>query len=200
MNGAGGGVSLQYTDDAISSYSAIFDNAETKTTEADHQRVITALKNLNAGTDLEKYVDVDDVLRYFAAHTVVVNMDSYTSNMGHKYYLYENDGQISILPWDYNMAFGGFQSGSASDVVNLAIDTPLSGVNLADRPLLGKLLEVPAYKEKYHSYLQDIIDGYFAEGKFAQKVASLDQLISNYGKTIPAPSTRMNNIRRPSRK
>lgn len=185
MDGSGNGVSLVYTDDETSSYSAIFDNAETKTTEEDHQRVIEALKNLSTGTDLEKYVDVDEVLKYFAAHTVVVNMDSYTSNMGHNYYLYENDGQISMLPWDYNMAFGGFQAGTASDVVNLAIDTPLSGVTLEERPILGKLLEVPEYKAKYHEYLQEIVDGYFADGKFEEKVQSLNDMIAEYVKQDP---------------
>lgn len=189
MNGAQNGVSLVYSDDAISSYSAIFDNAETKTTEEDHQRVITALKHLNDGTDLDTYVDVDAVLKYFAAHNVVVNMDSYTSTMGHNYYLYENDGQISILPWDYNLAFGGFQGGAASNVVNLAIDTPVSGVSLEDRPLLGKLLEVPEYKEKYHTYLQQIIDEYFAKGKFEQTVSNLDQLIADHVKNDPSSFT-----------
>lgn len=188
MDGSGNGVSLVYTDDESSSYSAIFDNAETKTTEEDHQRVIESLKNLSTGTELEKYVDVDGVLRYFAAHTVVINMDSYTSGMGHNYYLYENDGQISMLPWDYNMAFGGFggfQGGSASDIVNLAIDTPVSGVSLEERPILGKLLEVPEYKAKYHEYLQEIVDGYFADGKFEEKVQSLNDMIAEYVKQDP---------------
>lgn len=189
MNGAQNGVSLEYSDDTISSYSAIFDNGKTKTTEKDHQRVITALKHLNDGTDLDTYVDVDAVLKYFAAHNAVVNMDSYTSTMGHNYYLYENDGKISILPWDYNLAFGGFQGGASSDVVNLAIDTPVSGVSLEDRPLLGKLLEVPEYKEKYHTYLQQVIDGYFANGKFEQTVANLDQLISDHVKNDPSSFT-----------
>jgi spore coat protein CotH len=186
MNGGGNGVSLVYTDDEIASYSAIFDNAETKTTEEDHKRVIEALKNLSSGTDLEKYVDVDAVLRYFAAHTVVVNMDSYTSNMAHNYYLYENNGQISMLPWDYNMAFGGFMGGSASDVVNQPIDTPVTGVTLEERPILGKLLEVEAYKAKYHEYLQEIVDGYFADGKFEQKVQSLNELIAERVKADPS--------------
>ncbi|WP_427050333.1 CotH kinase family protein [Paenibacillus sp. TC-CSREp1] len=185
MNGGTNGVSLVYTDDKVSSYSGIFDNAKTKTTEEDEQRVIEALKNLNAGTNLEKAVDVDAVLKYFAAHTVVVNMDSYTSNMGHNYYLYENNGKISMLPWDYNMAFGGFQAGSASDVVNLAIDTPLSGVTMEERPILSKLLEVPEYKAKYHEYLQEIVDGYFADGKFEQTVQTLDKLITDYVKNDP---------------
>lgn len=181
MNGmADNGVSLQYTDDETSSYSAIFDNAETDADESDYERVITALKNLNDGTDLETYINVEEVLKYFAAQTVVVNLDSYISNMGHNYYLYEKDGQLSILPWDYNLSFGGFQSEDAADVVNFPIDTPVSGVSLEDRPLLGKLLEVPEYLELYHSYLKEIIDGYFSDGKFDEKVDSLDKLISAY--------------------
>ncbi len=185
MNGSENGVSLVYTDDEISSYSAIFDNAETKTTEEDNKRVIEALKNLNAGTELETYVDVDMVLRYLAAHTVVVNLDSYSSNMAHNYYLYENEGQISMIPWDYNMAFGGFMSSDASSVINFPIDTPVSGVELEERPMIAKLLEVDEYKETYHKYIQEIIDGYFADGKFEKTVNSIDGLISSYVEKDP---------------
>lgn len=180
------GVALVYTDDDEASYSSIFDNAETKTDSEDHQRVIEALKNLNAGTDLETYVDVDQVLRYLAGHTVVVNLDSYSSNMGHNYFLYENDGQISIIPWDYNMAWGGFQSQDASDVVNFPIDTPVSGVSMEDRPLISKLLEVPEYLEQYHAYLQEIMDGYFADGAFEATVDALDAVISSYIESDPS--------------
>ncbi len=185
MDGSANGVSLVYTDDELSSYSAIFDNAETKTTEEDNKRVIEALKNLNAGTDLETYVDVDQVLRYLAAHTVVVNLDSYSSNMAHNYYLYENDGQISMVPWDYNMAFGGFMSSDASSVVNFPIDTPVSGVELENRPMIAKLLEVEEYKETYHKYIQEIVDEYFAEGKFEETVDDIDALISSYVEKDP---------------
>lgn len=177
---------LLYIDDQESSYSSIFDNAETKTDATDHQRVIEAIQNLNNGTDLEKYVDTDAVLRYLAAHTVVVNLDSYSSNMGHNYYLYENNGQISMLPWDYNMAFGGFQSRDASSVVNFPIDTPVSGVSMEDRPMIAKLLEVPEYLEKYHTYLQQIVDEYFTDGKFEEKVTAIDAMISNYVKEDPS--------------
>ncbi len=177
---ASGGVSLQYTDDAVSSYAAIFDNAVFDATTRDNTRVIKALEKLSKGEDLADAVDVEAVLRYFAAHTVVVNLDSYVSNMGHNYYLYEDDGQLTVLPWDYNLAFGGFQSGSASDVVNFPIDTPVSGVSLADRPILGKLLEVPAYLAQYHSYLRDIVDGYFNSGLFAQTVDTQNALIASH--------------------
>ncbi|MGL5437696.1 MAG: CotH kinase family protein [Lachnospiraceae bacterium] len=175
-------VALKYIDDNTDSYSSIFDNDKTKTKEKDHRKVIEALKHLNEGTDLETYIDVDATLRYLAAHTVVVNLDSYSGSMAHNYVLYENDGQINILPWDYNMAFGGFQSENASDVVNFPIDTPVSGVSMEDRPLISKLLEVPEYRESYHQYLQEIVDGYFADGKFEQTVDALDQMIGEYVK------------------
>ncbi len=182
MGGNNGG-SLEYTDDDSDSYSALFQNAVFGTSnESDFQRVITALKNLSTGTDLEKYFNVDQILRYFAVHTTVVNLDSYVSNMQQNYCLYENDGKVTILPWDYNLSFGGFQSGSASSAVNFPIDTPVSGVELSSRPLLAKLLEVPEYAEKYHEYLQKIVDGYFNSGVFEKTINELDGVISDYVK------------------
>ncbi len=182
MNNQNGG-SLVYTDDNIDSYSSIFDNAEFNgTSDKDKQRVIAAIKNLNEGIDLEKYFDVDQILRYLAAHTVVVNLDSYSSSMAQNYYIYERDGKITILPWDYNLAFGGFQGGNASDTINFPIDTPVSGVSMEDRPLINKLLEVTEYKEKYHEYLREIVDGYFNSGLFEETIDYLNAKISDYVK------------------
>ncbi len=69
------------------------------------------LDAINNGGDIEQYIDVDEMLRYFAVNTAIVNLDSYQGNMKHNYYLYEQNGVFSIIPWDYNMAFGGFGAG-----------------------------------------------------------------------------------------
>ncbi len=180
FGGSGGGTDLVYTNDEIDSYSNIFDNEVFKGSKADYSRVVKALKNLNSGTDMEEYINVDATLRYMAASTVVVNMDSYFSNMKHNYYLYEEDGKLTMLPWDYNLAFGGFQMGSAEAAVNLAIDTPVSGVEMSERPMLAKLLEVEEYKEKYHEYLKQLVDEYFNSGYFEKTVDSVNALISDY--------------------
>lgn len=186
--GSGGGADLVYSDDNIDSYQNIFDEAVfDSTTDSDKQRVIEAIKNLNEGTDLEKYVNVDQVLRYFAANTVMVNLDSYICNMKHNYYLYENNGQISIIPWDYNLSYAGFQAGSASEAVNFPIDTPTaSGTELSERPLIGKLLEVDEYKELYHSYIKQIVDGFLNNEDFSNLVDQTDALISDYVKSDPS--------------
>lgn len=184
--GAGNtGGSLAYIDDNATSYSSIFDNAVGKSDEDDYARVITALKALSTGTDIEKYFDVDATLKYLAAHTFVVNLDSYSSTMAQNYYLYENNGQLTILPWDYNLAWGGFQSSDASSIVNFPIDTPVSGVDLSERPLLEKLLSNTDYLAQYHAYLQQLTDTYFADGHFKTTVETLDTLISEYVKNDP---------------
>lgn len=53
---------------------------------------------------------------------------------------------------------------------------------MSSRPLIEKLFENTEYLERYHSYLQQLIDNYFANGKFEEKINALDALISDYVK------------------
>lgn len=83
-----GGANLVYSDDELSSYSSIFDYTVLKTTnKSDQKRLVSILKNLNEGTNLNECIDVDEVLKYFAVNTFLVNLDSYAGNMKHNYYL-----------------------------------------------------------------------------------------------------------------
>ena len=187
--GGNPGGSLEYTDDDPDSYPAIFDNVLGKVTSSDKQNLIEALQALSTGQNIEAYFDVDEVLRYFAAHTFLVSMDSYYSNMAQNYTLLERDGVVSILPWDYHLSYGGFQSGSASDVVNAPIDTPLSGVTLESRPLLNAMLSNPDYLEHYHQYLNKIVTEYFNSGLFEETVLELQSKISPYVESDPTAYT-----------
>ena len=66
-------------------------------------------------------------IAYLAVHSFLCNDDSYTGMMVHNYYLYEEKGKLSILPWDYNLAFGGFSSSqNATSTVNSPIDSPVT--------------------------------------------------------------------------
>ena len=151
-------VKLKYTDDDPDNYGSIFDNAKTDVTNADKARLIASLKSLGERENLESVVNIDEVLRYFVVHNYVVNGDSYTGSMIHNYYLYEKDGQLSMIPWDYNLAFGGFQGGSASGSVNDAIDTPLSVSGDGDRPMADWLAQGDEYTELYHAYFEEFLE------------------------------------------
>lgn len=151
-----GGADLNYTDDALDSYDTIWEGEVTDTTKADHERVVTALRSIAAGTDLETYMDVDNLLKYMAVHAFVVNEDSLSGNMAHNYYLYESGGQLNLLPWDYNLSFGGMGGGSnASSVINDPIAEPFSGTDFFDA-----LLADETYRARYCAYLQQLAEAY----------------------------------------
>lgn len=157
-NGMGSAdVKLQYIDDEIDSYSNIFDNAKTDVTTADKQRLIRSLKALSEESNLPETVNIEEVIRYFVVHNFLCNGDSYTGEMIHNYYLYEQDGQLSMIPWDYNLAFGTFQASDASSSVNAPIDTPVSG-DMSDRPMISWIFNNEEYTELYHQLFSEFIN------------------------------------------
>ncbi len=179
-------VKLRYTEDAFESYANIFDNAKTEITDADKARLIASLKTLNEGTDIESVVDVDEVIRYFVVHNFVCNFDSYTGSMVHNYYLYEEDGVLSMIPWDYNLAFGGFQSmEDATALVNYPIDEPVSGGSVEDRPMLAWIFASAAYTEQYHEAFSAFLAQFFTSGWLEEEIDRVSEMIAPYVEKDP---------------
>lgn len=159
----GSGGNLNYTDDNLDSYQTIWDGQVNDSSKADHKRVVEALKNVHGKTDIEKYIDVEQVLKYMAVHNFSVNDDSLSGAMAHNYYLYEANGQISIIPWDYNLAFGGMHGGDGTSVVNEPIDAAWQSTQLFDF-----VLENEEYKARYHEYYNKLVNEYLFGGKFEE--------------------------------
>ncbi|MBE6972757.1 MAG: spore coat protein CotH [Ruminococcaceae bacterium] len=150
---------LQYIDDNPASYSTIFESAKTNVTDADQSRLIASLKQLSENENLEQVVNIEDVLRYFVVHNYVVNGDSYTGNMIHNYYLYEEDGRLSMIPWDYNLAFGTFQGNNAASAVNDNIDEVLS-----DRPMQAWIFSDETYSQQYYALYTELLEKVDVQG------------------------------------
>lgn len=178
------GAAIVYTDDTIESYSDIFDNAETDVTDEDKQRVIQAIKKLSEGS-AEEALDTEEVINYFVAHNFVMNYDSYTGTMLHNYYLKETDGKLSILPWDYNLAFGAFsgagkgEGGDATSLVNCGIDSPLSGTSEEDRPLWNFIVSNEEYLEQYHESFGQLVE-YVNSQEFEKEMNRVYEMIHPY--------------------
>ena len=173
-------VKLKYIDDDPDSYTNIFNNAKTTVNSADKSRLISSLKSLYEQTDIESVVDVDEVMRYFVVHNFLCNGDSYTGSMIHNYYLYEKDGQLSMIPWDYNLAYGSFMGGNASSSVNSAIDTPISG-DMSDRPMIAWIFGDEEYTEMYHEYFSEFLESV----DFAEMIETTAALIDEYVEKDP---------------
>ena len=124
-------------------------------------------------------VDVEQVLRYFVVHNYVVNSDSYTGSMVHNYYLYEEDGKLSMIPWDYNLAFGTFMGGSASSSVNDPIDSPLSASGSGDRPMIDWFLSDETYLEQYHQYFAEFLETVDVQAMIEETAALIAPYVEN---------------------
>ena len=174
-------VKLIYSDDDPDSYSNIFNNAKTKISKKDKARLIESLRKLNAQEDIESVVDTDEVIRYLVVHNFLCNDDSYTGMMVHNYYLYEEDGQLCIIPWDYNLSFGGFSAAQdATSTVNSPIDSPVSGGTVDSRPLISWIFANDDDLSAYHDAYSQFIAENFDSGWLAQEITRVQEMITPY--------------------
>ena len=184
-------VHLRYTTDEPEDYPGIFENAKLDPSAADRQRLVDSLKTLDSGQRLEEAVDVDEVLRYFVGQVFVMNWDSYLGHTGHNYLLYEEEGKLSMLPWDYNLAFGTYALGMTDPItdpnvlLNYPILTPAPGEYMTKRPLYHQLMQVDAYYLRYQELFGWFLAEYVESGKLSATLWQAAELIAPYVKSDP---------------
>ncbi|MFI3302887.1 MAG: CotH kinase family protein [Rikenellaceae bacterium] len=118
-------------------------------------------------TALENRFDVDTFLKWLASNAVIQNWDVY-GNMTHNYYLYNNNGVLTWIPWDNNEAF---QSGSGQ-YSSIEV-SKMGSVSSSSWPLIGYLYGISTYQAKYEEYLQLFVDDVFV-------AATLQSLYTTY--------------------
>ena len=184
-------VHLRYTTGEPEDYPGIFENAKLDPSAADRQRLVDSLKTLDSGQRLEEAVDVDEVLRYFVGQVFVMNWDSYLGHTGHNYLLYEEEGKLSMLPWDYNLAFGTYALGMTDPItdpnvlLNYPILTPAPGEYMTKRPLYHQLMQVEEYFQQYQAYFRWFLAEYVESGKLSAALWQAAELIAPYVKSDP---------------
>lgn len=105
-----------------------------------------------------KKMHTNSLLRYWAVNVYLVNTDSYqTSTIQNYAFQMSDDGYVTIIPWDYNYTFGGVYMNTTNEVINYDINSPTIDCELKDRPLLNLIFNNDNLKEKYYSYLRDIV-------------------------------------------
>jgi spore coat protein CotH len=135
--------------------------------------------------EIEKVLDVDETLRFLAVSDGIVHLDNYIG-IGHNTYLYEVDGKFTIIPWDLNMTFGTFNGGIRKDgIINYYIDEPTAGP-MKRFPLVNRLLSYQPYLDKYHQYLQELLDGPFSLDVVLPRIDDWVELIRPYVKADTA--------------
>lgn len=194
---------MNYIDDDINHYNTVFDTSVFDIQKSDKERYVQAVKTLNTSSHPEDALEIDNVIRYFAIHNFINNYDSYTGVFVHNFYVHEKNGRLTMVPWDYNLGFGAFSvesaaesffGGSAYDApldlgqaltdeesyVNYPIDTPTYVVPVEDRPMFGTWINIPEYRDEYHSFYVEFISDYFDSGKYASEYDKIYNQILPY--------------------
>ncbi len=158
---------------------------KTNENNPDHSALFRFLDVLNNEPDetfaeeIEKVLDVDQVLRFLAVSALTVHLDNYLGS-GHNYYLYEVNGRFTVLPWDMNEAFGTFSLNIGHEgIINFLIDEPTAGP-VADYPLAHRLLSHQPYLDTYHGYLEALLDGPFSVEAMHSRIDELTDMIRPY--------------------
>jgi hypothetical protein len=158
---------------------------KTNTNNPDHSALYRLLDVLNNEPDetfsqeIEKVLDVDEALRFFAVSAGILHLDNYIG-IGHNTYLYEINGKFSLIPWDLNMTFGTYNGGIRKDgIINYYIDEPTAGP-MNRFPLVDRLLSHEPYLEKYHGYLEELLYGPFSLEVLLPRVDRLAEMVRPY--------------------
>lgn len=141
------------------------------------------LNQLSAGTDFEgneldvnsdkylellnKVMDVDEALRYFAANSFLVQTDNMFVGLKNFGLYVDKDGRSLLVPWDYDLSFGCYSPGDAESTANYNIDmlyTTWGHSNPTEKammkyyrnyPLFYVLFQNDSLREKMHTYMED---------------------------------------------
>ncbi|NMF48082.1 spore coat protein CotH [Pseudoalteromonas arctica] len=177
----GTGSDLLWLGDDIQSYTDI--NLQTNEDTTDNGAFINFVESLDKGET--SAIEVDTLLRYMSVSTSQSNLDSYHGPLAHNYYIYDDDGVFSILPWDFNESFGTFNMDcNGVDVRELYIDEPVSGA-LSERPLIANVFAEQSNLDTYHSYLTQLINGSLSSETFNARVNEIADLIREHVENDP---------------
>ena len=131
--------------------------------------------------DLEKVLNVDQVLWYLALNNLTVSFDSYIGRESQNFYLYQDDyGKFHIIPWAANLAFGSLKS--ATPKSDLSIDEmieldPFLHADNPSKPLISALMKHKDLRQRYLAFYRALYDSYLASEWYNSQVEYLQDLI-----------------------
>ncbi len=199
---------LTYQGETIDDYGHVDSTGveayELKTNEdlADYSGLLHFIDVLDNTPDIEfeaaiaEVFEVELFLKWLAANTLMVALDSYAGSIAHNYYLYDNPetGRFVYIPWDLNGSFGTFSCGGLSfdERIRLNIDIPFCtrpmgapGSLLDQRPLIARILAVAAYETRYRELLAEYVDGRLSEATVDAAIDQWHLLIDDYVRDDP---------------
>ena len=144
--------------------------------DLDHgdERILALLDALDRGQGYDKYLDVDEVLRFFACTAAYGGIGSILEEQSN-YFLYDTGDKFILLPWDLSEAFCAEPTGNGIDRFRLeywAVAPPCV--------LFDLLMQDDNNREIYHAYLEKINDHFLDPEIMEPYFQSMVALVSPY--------------------
>ena len=135
----------------------------------------------NHTAEIEKVINVNEVLWMLAFDNLLVNLDSYIGLFSQNYYLYKDNHKLfRPVIWDLNESFGTF-SETGTGILNSTNSriqmTHLLHINDNNWPLVKNLLTIPAYKRMYLAHMRTILTEHFVSNNYSSVAMTLQNLI-----------------------
>ncbi len=134
---------------------------------------------------LNQILDVDEVVKYFAVHSWLCQMDNMFDGQKNFGLYVDQNGRALLVPWDYDLSFGCFYPSSAQNTANYPLDVmyrmdygradeeaKMSAEVYEEFPLFHVIYQNDALMDRYHAYMME-----------CSKVAALGGTIDSTGKT-----------------
>lgn len=191
---------LKYLGDDIAEYKKHYE-IKTKDEPKSWADFIQLCKVLNQtpAAELEKklspLLDIDGALKFLALENVFINNDGYWIRTS-DYSIYEDEKKrFHLVPHDFNEVFSIPEApgrnfnppgipgpGAGLRVRGVELD-PLFGADDPNKPLLNKLLAVPALRARYLGFVREITERWLDWEKIAPLAAQYQSLIAADVKT-----------------
>lgn len=155
--------------------------------DAGWAELITLCDSLtNNPGSITRVMDIERVLWMLAINTVMVNLDSYTGVFSQNYYLYRDGEQYwNVIPWDYNMSFGGFPFLGASNTSMGTLSlTGLQNLSVTAHSsdkywtLISAVMNDADLKKRYMAHCKTLVEEIFANGQYIVMAETLRTLIN----------------------
>ncbi len=181
---------LKYNGSVWSAYADIY-GAKTDLTEAQQQHIMDAAKwftlesNKDSSEELNRYFDVTNLARFFAAQVLLSNFDGILFN-GQNFLmtLAPETNLIGFAPWDLDHSWGEFPlTGTLDQRIHASIHKPWIGENY----FVQKLFAISAFKELYLMEIQNQLERLFVPDKLSKDIDHIANIIRPYIQKEPAP-------------
>ncbi|MGH7169904.1 MAG: CotH kinase family protein, partial [Gemmataceae bacterium] len=151
-------------------------NAKSKRRLIDFTKLVQKADDKTFKAEIDKYLDVDEFLRFLAATVAVVNMDSFIG-LPHNYlfYLDPKTNRFAFIPWDLDLSMAAFMMmGSPDQMTDLSIRQPYTNRNR----LIERLFADEKVYAAYKGHLRKLMENGFTKEGVRKDLAAINAVIA----------------------